>query len=272
MRLLAILIFLLPAIALSQSGNTFIREGNKKFSEKKFEEAEVEYKKALEEEAGDKAKFNLAGTYYKKGDYQKATEELQAILNSEEFDKETISNAYYNLGNSMFKENKLDESIDAYKQALINNPKNENARYNLEMARRMKKQQEQQQQKNQNQDKEKDNKEKEEKKDKENKDNSGKGDNKEQENQKNEEQQNQEQQQQQNQNRGDKKEQQQQQQQQQQQEGSDDKKEQQGKAGEVKISKEDAQRLLNALQNKEKQIQKKVKKQKGGKTNLEKNW
>ena len=129
------------------------------------------------------------------------------------------SNSFFNLGNSLLSAQKIKESIDAYKNSLKLNPQNQEAKYNLAFAQDLLKQQEQQQQQQNN------------KKDQQNKDN--------QEQNKDQQQQNQQQQQQ-----NQQQDQQQQQQQNQQQQG---------------ISREDAQRLLDALANDEKNVQEKVK-------------
>jgi hypothetical protein len=114
--------------------------------------------------------------------------------------------------------NKIQESIQAYKNSLKLNSGSKEAKYNLAYAQDLLKLQQQQQQQKDQQDKEnKDNK-----KDDQNKDQNKNQDNKQDQNQMNQKQQ----------------------QQQQQQQG---------------ISKEDAQRLLNAIANDEKNVQEKVK-------------
>jgi alpha-galactosidase/6-phospho-beta-glucosidase family protein len=128
--------------------------------------------------------------------------------------------------------NKVQESIEAYKNSLKTDPGNMEAKYNLAYAQDLlKQQQEQQQQQQQNQD----NKDK------------NKDQNKDQENKDEQEQQKQDQ---------EKNDQQQQEQQQQ------------------KISKEDAERLLNAIANDEKEVQEKVKLEKAAKARVKtmKNW
>ena len=130
------------------------------------------------------------------------------------------SKAYYNLGNSYLKSEKYQESVDAYKMALRQNPKDDDARYNLAYALAKLKAQ---QQKNNQQNKNQQNK-----------------------NEQNKDQQKKDQQQQKNQ---DQKKDQQQKQDQQQQE--------QKKSSQLKISKEEAERMLQALKNQEQKLQKK---------------
>ena len=67
------------------------------------------------------------------------------------------SRALHNMGNSLLMNNKLDESIDAYKEALRNNPGDLETKYNLLYAMNLKKKQEEQKKKEeQNKDKNKD--------------------------------------------------------------------------------------------------------------------
>jgi len=71
-------------------------------------------------------------------------------------EKEKIAAAYHNTGNSLLVDNKLEESIKAYKMALKNNPKDNGTRYNLAYAQSLLKKQNKD--KNKDKDKKKDNK------------------------------------------------------------------------------------------------------------------
>lgn len=235
----------------AQKENKFIRSGNDLYAEENYKDAEVDYMKALEENPGsNKGQFNLGDALYKQESYEDAAK----IFNNQTellSDKNQRSDAYYNLGNSLLKANKFPESIDAYKKALRNNPKNMEAKYNMEYA---KKKLEQQQNKD---DQNKDNKDQ-DKKDQDKKDQ----DKKEQ----------------------DKKDQEKQDQEKQQQDQQQDKKNQQGENQDQnkqeqsqpqQISKKDAQRMLEALKNNEKKTLEKLKLQKmkaGNTKKVEKDW
>ena len=85
-----------------------------------------------------------------KNKYEEAAKQFEALANSET-DKIRKSQAYHNMGNSLLQARKYDESVEAYKQALRNNPKDQDTRYNLEYAKKLlQKQQEQQKQDQQN--------------------------------------------------------------------------------------------------------------------------
>jgi len=244
--------FLLWAISgMSQSEKKHIREGNDLFTDGNFAEAEVEYRKALEAKPGyPRGTFNLGDALFEQENFEESGKLFGEVAESNlpETDK---SNAYYNLGNSLLKEKKFKESIEAYKETLRRNPADENARYNLEYARQMLKQQQQQQQQQQNQDQNKDQENKDDQKQdqqdqKDQKDNQDQKDKEDQQDQKDQEQKDQKDQQDQQKNQQDQNQKDQQQQQQQPQQ----------------ISKQDAQRMLEALKNDEKATLQKLQKQK----------
>lgn len=231
-----------PKLILAQTDKNLVRQGNREFSNGQFNEAEINYRKALDKNPQKhSAQFNLGDALYEQENYEKAAEVFSSsnVANMSSNDK---SNVYYNLGNSMLKAGKLDESIAAYKQALRENPKNEEARYNLEYAR-LKSQQEQQKQdqnKDQNKDQQDQNKDQQDQQQDQQDQQDQKQDQKDQE-------QNKDQQQDQQQNQQD------QQNQQNQQQG------QQNEQQAQKISKKDAERMLDALKNNEKKTMEKIK-------------
>ncbi|MFW5699323.1 MAG: tetratricopeptide repeat protein [Bacteroidota bacterium] len=229
----------------AQKDNRYIREGNNRYKDNNFEDAEIEYRRALSEnEASEKATYNLGGALYKQDKYEEAGKLYQELASSED-DKENLARYYHNMGNAYFKSNELQKSIDAYKKALINDPTSEDTRYNLVYAKKKLQEQQNQQQQDQNQ----------------------------QEQEQEQEQQEQEQQQQdQQQQEQQEQEQQEQQQEQEQQQQEQEQGQQQPKPAE--ISEEDARRLLEAIENDEKEVQEKVKKEmaKTKKVKSEKDW
>ncbi len=258
---ITLIAILLVAFALSsqaQNERKFIRKGNNFFEQAlsdttkldttTFSLAETEYRKALDKRPEDlKWKFNLGGALYKQKKFEEAASGFGEIIDKTE-DKMKKSQSYHNLGNSLIMQNKLDESIEAYKDALRNNPNDLESKYNLVYAMNLKKQQEQQQQQ-QNQDQNKD----------QNKDQQQNQDQKQNQDQNKDQQDKNQDQNKQNQNQDKNKQDQQKQQQPQQQ----------------KISKENAERLLQALQNDEQKIQEKVKKakaQKAKQRQTDKDW
>lgn len=232
---------LMPFSLLAQKEKKHIYEGNKLYGNKNYIEAEKQYSTALTKNKDSyKAAFNLGDAYYQQGKYEEAAGQFQALTHKAT-SKDTLAKAYHNLGNSLLKAKKYQEAVDAYKQALKNDPKDEDTRYNLAYAQQYLKQQQNQQKKNdQNKDKDEKNKDEKNKDDKENKDKKDKKEDKKEDDKKKD------------------------------QENKDQKSDQQKN----QISKEDAERLLEALQNDERKLQekKKAKKVKGSRVEVEKDW
>lgn len=131
----------------AQSTRSLINDGNDLYEEKKYEEAELQYRKALNEDQESVAgTFNLGNALNKQGKHEQAVSEFEsAVLKAEE--KETRAGAYYNRGNSFLEGSQLDQAISSYVEALKLNPADQDAKYNLSYAL-MKRQQQQQQNKN----------------------------------------------------------------------------------------------------------------------------
>lgn len=132
-----------------QSENKLIRKGNKHFDSGNFTEAEEIYRMALEENhISDKANFNLGNTNYNQEEFSEAERNFSRVA---DMTRSPLieSQAHYNRGNALMSQERFAESIEAYKQTLRLNPNDEDARYNLEYARRMLLEQEQNQEEQQ---------------------------------------------------------------------------------------------------------------------------
>jgi Ca-activated chloride channel homolog len=222
---------------LAQTDKKYIRQGNREYEKNKFSESEILYRKAANENSNaPDAVFNTGDALYRQKKFEDAGKQFMENIKMND-DKNKKSAAMFNLGNSLLKANKLQESIDAYKGSLKLTPHNPQAKYNLAYAQDLLKQQQEQKQQQQQQDKNKQDK---------NKDQNKKDQNKDQNNENKDQQKNDKQDQDQN-------------QQQEQQQG---------------MSRDDAQRLLNALANEEKNVQEKVKLAKAAKERVRtvKNW
>jgi len=218
----------------------FIREGNREFEKQNFDESEILYRKALEEsKIPYRSSFNIGDALYKQEKYEEAVGQFDGLSESAP-DKDAKSRTFHNLGNALLQNQKLEESIEAYKEALRNNPSDMETKYNLAYAQSLLKNQQQQQNQNQN----------------------NQDQNQEQDQEKNQNQNNQDQD----------RDQDQDQKQDQQNENPQDGQPQQEQPNQ--ISKEDAQRILQALQNEEKEVQEKVKKAKAAKSRVKTtiNW
>lgn len=249
MKRFSIIILLLgPVILHAQSDRKLIRQGYKSYMDGKYSEAEVDFRKAEDiNKESFTAKYNTSTALYQQEKIEESAKRFEELLAETTNDKDEAK-LYHNLGNTFLETDKLKESIEAYKKSLRLNPKDEDTRYNLAYA--LEKLQEQEQQQQQQQDQE--NKDNEENKDEQeegdkNKDQQDKQDqseeNKDQENES-----------------GD--------------QNKEDEQEQQNQPQPQQLSKEDAERLLNAILQKEKDVKEKVDKEKAAaaKIKTDKDW
>jgi Ca-activated chloride channel family protein len=152
----------------AQEEKKYVRDGNKAYDKGKYKEAEDQYQKALGLNPGNyTGAFNLGDAFYKQGKSKEAAAKFEELTKSTTGDDKLNAKAYHNLGNALLRDKKYEDALTAYKKALTLNPKDEDTRYNLGYTQQMLKQQEQKKNKDKKDDK-KDNK-KDDKKDKQDK-------------------------------------------------------------------------------------------------------
>ncbi|HLZ89101.1 MAG TPA: VWA domain-containing protein, partial [Puia sp.] len=145
--LLVILAASAPAAA--QTGNAQIRSGNRYYKKKQLDQSLQQYQSAVQQAPDNPtANYNLGNAQFRKNNFDEAAHSYDATVKNSQ-DKTMQEKGYYNKGVAMVKQKKLQESIDAWKQALKLDATDADARENLEKALIQLKQQ-QQQQKNQN--------------------------------------------------------------------------------------------------------------------------
>lgn len=144
----------------SQNVNSAIRNGNKLYQQKIFDQSAAEYKKAIVVSPENPiANYNLGNAQFRTNQYDEATNSFEStIANSKE--KPVKEKSFYNKGVAYSKQQKLDESIEAWKNALKLDGKDEEARENLQKAllEKKKQQQKQDQKKDKNEKKKEDQK------------------------------------------------------------------------------------------------------------------
>ena len=144
--LLIITVLLTGGMAISQDlYKKNMDRGYSNYEDEDYEDARYYFEKAVEENPIDfKANYNLANTYFRLEEYEKAEELYSSFADMAptNFDK---AKAYHNLGNTHMVTNKLKDAIEAYKQALRLNPSDESTRYNLAYAQELLKEQQQNQ-------------------------------------------------------------------------------------------------------------------------------
>ena len=247
-----LIVFLASAGAVyAQPDRRDVRKGNRDFRKEEWKSAEIDYRKALVKDSSSlAANYNLANTLYKMGDAEQSARIYDSLKDSA-LDSEIAADWHYNRGNAASAMKDWQAAVDAYRQALLLNPSDMDAKENYIYAREMLKDQ----QNSQNQDNQQDSK------DQDNRQN-----NNEQQNQDNQDDQ---------QNRNDSN---QQDENDRQNPQNQDKPQpqQDGNGGsEPRITPQAAQQMLQAIQAKEKETQEKVKKEKAEilkSRQKEKNW
>lgn len=248
--LTAFLLMLSCAVAFAQTDRREVRAGNRQFKKGNWQNAEIEYRKAqVKDTSSFAANYNLAGALYREGNYDEAEKSLERLKDVAPMSANS-ADYYYNLGNIAVQKKDWKSAVDAYKQSLLRNPGDLDAKENYAYAKQMLKNEggdggDDQQNQDQNND--------------QNNQNNNNGQNQDND-------QNKDQNQDQNQNNDQNKDQNQ----------GDRPKPQQGEGqGEAKISPQQAQQMLKAVQAREKETQDKVNKEKAAllkSRQKEKNW
>ncbi len=118
----------------SQSANEQLAKGNELYTNQQYDQALEQYKALLtKNENSYAAQYNIGNTYFKLKNFTEATKAYEKALTQVSTPIEK-ANTYYNLGNCLVKENKLEAAVVQYKNALKQNPKDDEARYNLTKA------------------------------------------------------------------------------------------------------------------------------------------
>ncbi len=234
------------------------RKANEAYDNGEYERAIALFKKAIDAEPDNpKLFYNLASAQAKAGNSEEAIRTFEQFKNMTD-DPERRAMANYDIGNILAEEKKWDQALDYYKRSLRYMAGDEDAKHNYELAQKKKNEQQEQDknQQNQNQNQDQDQQ-----------------DQQQQQNQDQDQQDQQDQQQQQNQqDQNQNQDQEQDQQNQQNQENQQDQQDQQQQQS--KISQADAEKILRALEQKEKDLLQEFKKQKmkSSENTNEKDW
>lgn len=238
-----LILFILSSLstsAFAQKNKKLINEGNEYYQQKKYKEASDAYNKAILKDTSNlsKSAYNLGNALYQQKQLDAARKAYNTSFKKSKNKNEKAQNEY-NIGNTFMSEKKWEEAISSYKEALRKNPQDVDAKYNLSYAQQMLKKDN-----NDKKDDKKDNKKDEQKEQKEQKEN----ENKEKEQKENEQRDNKEN------------------------KPEDNKEQQQQQQQPSKLSEQQADQILNALQQEEKKLQEKKKKIQVTPQRLEKDW
>ena len=144
---LFILSLLMCITSFAQNKKSFLRDGNELYTDSSYNDAEMQYRKSLEKDQDYfNASFNLADAVYKQERYEESSALFDALIDNAPTEN-ALAKVYHNLGNSLTQEQKLEEAIEAYKNALRLNPNDAETRHNLALSKKQKQEQEQQEEK-----------------------------------------------------------------------------------------------------------------------------
>lgn len=155
------------SIVLQREARSLLREGTELYQQEKYTDASVLFQKALEKNSTyKKASYNLGNALYQQKNFKEAVPQYEISAKDAE-DKFIKSEAFHNIGNAAMEQKQYQQAVDAYKNALRNNPNDDETRYNLVVAKELlKKEKEKKDDKDKKDDKKKDDKDKKENKDK----------------------------------------------------------------------------------------------------------
>lgn len=138
---------------LLKESNNYVAEAQEALSENDFASAEASYRKAIAKDPSNLiAKYNMGNLYYNKEKSLNAEERLKeaAEIAATKSEKHRI---YHNLGNSYMQQKNYQAAVNAFKDALRNDPTDEETRYNLALAKKMLEKEQQNQDGNKDQNK-----------------------------------------------------------------------------------------------------------------------
>lgn len=123
----------------AQTDRQFVRDGNKMFNSQQYDKAEIQYRKAVSKNSSNsQAVYNLGCALMMQNKDSAAIVQYQKAAKLEN-NKLRLASVYHNIGVICQNHKMYGDAIKAYEQALRNNPKDNETRYNLALCKRMQK-------------------------------------------------------------------------------------------------------------------------------------
>ena len=115
--------------------NNFVYSADDLSLNNDFTSAEADYRKALSKlRDNETASFNLGNTYYENENFEEALYRYQEVL-EHAISKEDKHKTFHNIGNILMSQKRCKEAVEAYKNGLRLNPKDDETRYNYALAK-----------------------------------------------------------------------------------------------------------------------------------------
>ncbi len=126
-----------PLAAQRYPERGIVRAGNRQYERENYVEAEINYRRALEKSPECyEATANLAKSLYKQKRWDEAAG-LFGRIAVDSLHRSSAAATWYDNGNALFQQRKLEEAIEAYKQSLRINPSDQEAKFNLAYAQKL---------------------------------------------------------------------------------------------------------------------------------------
>lgn len=140
--IIGILCLLSVQAVWAQRSKLELKKANEAFRAGRYDEAKDIYAKTKgNTEVLQIAKFGQAVALYKQGKLEESAKLYKELLkSSEQMNQEQMAQVLHNLGNISMKGKKYDQAIELYQNALIANPSDEDTRYNLVLAQKLREQ------------------------------------------------------------------------------------------------------------------------------------
>ena len=117
--------------------NNLTLDGNLEYANKKLIEAEAFYRTAISKDSMNNiASYNMANSFYESGLKAEAINEYKSsILKSR--NKQDLHKSYHNLGDVYMQNKDYQNAVNSFKKALLNNPSDDETRYNYALAKEL---------------------------------------------------------------------------------------------------------------------------------------
>ena len=122
---------------LDKASNNLTLDGNLEFVEENLIDAEVFYRAAISKDSMNNiASYNMANSFYRSGLNMEALNEYKSAIKKSK-NKMDLHKSFHNLGDVYMQNKDYQNAVNAFKNALLNNPYDDETRYNYALAREL---------------------------------------------------------------------------------------------------------------------------------------
>ena len=136
-KIITYLILLISSLIFAQNKDKDLYDGTVSFEKKDYKDAEADFRisQSNNAEAKSTANYNLGNSIYRQNNPGEAKYKFFNAVETAKT-KEQKHKAYHNLGNALMQEKDYQGAVAAYKNALRNNPLDDETRYNFALAKK----------------------------------------------------------------------------------------------------------------------------------------